>query len=43
MHMIPQVKLEGDFQAKVYDHIARPAAFCSMIGSAHRTPVEHRA
>ena len=43
IHMIPQANLGGDLQTKIPDRITGLAAFIAMVGSPHRTAIEHRA
>src|SRR5208283_5539212 len=43
VHPIPQAKLAGDLQTKVPGGITGLAASIAMVGSPHRTLVEHRA
>lgn len=43
VHPIPQAKLGGDLQTKIPDRVTGIAAFQTMVGSPHRTSIEHRA
>ena len=43
VHLIPQTKLASDLQTKITDRIPGLAAFIAMVGSSHRTSIEHRA
>jgi hypothetical protein len=42
IHMIPQTKLGDDLQTKVTDGVTGLTASGAMVGSTHRTVVEHR-
>ena len=42
IHMIPQANLGGDLQTKIPDRITGLAASSAMVGSPHRTVIEHR-
>ena len=43
IHLIPQTKLASDLQTKITNRIPGLTAFIAMVGSSHRTSIEHRA